>query len=140
MGRTEFLTWKRLRGEPWLAEQKQKQKLQRERNGARRSARISAPQKYLTPPTLLETPGSINYRETVSDEEELFELLQLRVLRLGFLQDGDVGVGVFPERQEILVSGLCFGGFAGDGISTGQLETGERAEQEVLHDSGMVEK
>ena len=56
MGRTEFLTWKRLRGEPWLAEQKQKQKLQRERNGARRSARISAPQKYLTPPTFLETP------------------------------------------------------------------------------------
>src|ERR1700687_69984 len=61
MGRTEFLTWKRLRGEPWLAEQKQKQKLQRERNGARRSARISAPQKYLTPPTLLETPGYRNY-------------------------------------------------------------------------------
>src|ERR1700687_3890439 len=61
MGRTEFLTWKRLRGEPWLAEQKQKQKLQRERNGARRSARISAPQKYLTPPTLLETPGYVNY-------------------------------------------------------------------------------
>ena len=26
------------------------------------------------------------------------ELLQLRVLRFGFLQDGDVGVGVFPER------------------------------------------
>jgi hypothetical protein len=26
-------------------------------------------------------------------------LLQLRVLRLGFLQDGNVGVGVFPEAQ-----------------------------------------
>jgi len=26
-------------------------------------------------------------------------LLQLRVLRLGFLQDGDVGVGVFPEGE-----------------------------------------
>jgi hypothetical protein len=25
--------------------------------------------------------------------------LQLRVFRLGFLQDGDVGVGVFPEAQ-----------------------------------------
>jgi len=25
--------------------------------------------------------------------------LQFRVLRLGFLQDGDVGVGVFPEAQ-----------------------------------------
>jgi hypothetical protein len=31
-------------------------------------------------------------------------LLQLRVLRLGFFQDGDVGVGVFPEREEIFVS------------------------------------
>src|SRR2546425_6335750 len=32
-------------------------------------------------------------------------LLQLRVLRLGFLQDGDVGVGVFPEREEIILGG-----------------------------------
>src|SRR5271170_648334 len=34
-----------------------------------------------------------------------FQLLQLRVLRLGLLQDGDVGVGVFPEGEEIFVSG-----------------------------------
>ena len=32
-------------------------------------------------------------------------LVQLRVLRLGLLQDGDVGVGVFPEREEIFVGG-----------------------------------
>jgi hypothetical protein len=32
-------------------------------------------------------------------------LLQLRVLRFGFLQDGDVGVGVFPECEEIFVGG-----------------------------------
>ena len=31
-------------------------------------------------------------------------LLQLRVFRLGFLQDGDVGVGIFPQRQKILIS------------------------------------
>jgi hypothetical protein len=31
--------------------------------------------------------------------------LQLRVLRRGFLQDKDVGVGVFPEREEVFVSG-----------------------------------
>ena len=31
--------------------------------------------------------------------------LQLGVLRLGLLQDGDVGVGVFPEREKILVGG-----------------------------------
>jgi hypothetical protein len=32
-------------------------------------------------------------------------LLQLGVLCLRLLQDGDVGVGVFPEREEILVDG-----------------------------------
>jgi hypothetical protein len=32
-------------------------------------------------------------------------LLQLRVLGLGLLQDGDIGVGIFPERKEILVGG-----------------------------------
>ena len=32
-------------------------------------------------------------------------LLQLRVLRLGLLQDGDVGVSVFPEREDIFVGG-----------------------------------
>src|SRR5262249_16256999 len=37
------------------------------------------------------------------------KLLQLRVLRLGFLQDGNVRVGVFPKGEEILISGagLC---------------------------------
>ena len=34
----------------------------------------------------------------------IFRLLQLRVLRLGFFQDGDVGVGVFPEGEEVLVT------------------------------------
>ena len=33
------------------------------------------------------------------------DLLQLCVLGLGFLQDGDVGIGVFPEGEEILVGG-----------------------------------
>jgi hypothetical protein len=32
-------------------------------------------------------------------------LLQPRIVRLGFLQDGDVGVGVFPEGEEIFVVG-----------------------------------
>jgi hypothetical protein len=32
-------------------------------------------------------------------------LLQLRVLGLRFFQDGDVGVGVFPEGEEIFVGG-----------------------------------
>src|ERR1700689_4123137 len=40
-------------------------------------------------------------------------LLQLGVLRLGFLQDGDVGVGVFPEREEVLI---CSAGFGASGF------------------------
>ena len=32
-------------------------------------------------------------------------LLQFRVLRLGFFQDGNVGIGVFPERKKLLISG-----------------------------------
>ena len=30
------------------------------------------------------------------------ELLQLRVLRFGLLQDGDVGVGVFPQGMKLV--------------------------------------
>jgi len=33
--------------------------------------------------------------------------LQLGVLGFGLLEDGDVGVGVFPEGEEILVGGEC---------------------------------
>jgi eukaryotic-like serine/threonine-protein kinase len=48
--------------------------------------------------------------------------LQLRVLRFGFLQDGDVRVGVFPEREEILIRRFGLGGVAvqGAGEAEGQ--------------------
>jgi len=39
-----------------------------------------------------------------------------------------------------LIGGFGFGGVAGNGICTSELETGERAEQEVLYDPGMIEK
>jgi hypothetical protein len=35
------------------------------------------------------------------------ESLQLGVLRFGFLQDGNFGVGIFPQREEIFVGGEC---------------------------------
>jgi hypothetical protein len=37
---------------------------------------------------------------------------QLRVLGLGLLQDGDVGVGVFPQREEVLICRAGLGGLA----------------------------
>jgi len=34
-------------------------------------------------------------------------LLQLGVLGLGFFQGGEISVGIFPEREEILVGGAA---------------------------------
>jgi hypothetical protein len=67
-------------------------------------------------------------------------LLQLRVLSLGLLQDGDVGVGVFPEREEIFVGGLGFGGVTLQSISAGETEAGECATHEVSHQSAVVDE
>ena len=47
------------------------------------------------------TPLTVDRQEEPSHKVPL----QLRILRLGLLQDGDVGVGVFPEREEIFVGG-----------------------------------
>ena len=58
-------------------------------------------------------------------------LLQLRELRLGFLQDGDVGIGVFPEREEILIGGTALVSVAGNGVSLGEIETSKCAEREI---------
>jgi hypothetical protein len=44
-------------------------------------------EKYLTTPALSE--------------------MQLRVLGFGLLQNGDVGVGVFPESEKVFVGGKC---------------------------------
>jgi hypothetical protein len=46
---------------------------------------------------------------------ERLPLLQLRALRLGFLQDGTSGQRL-PEREEILLGRLGLGGVASHGI------------------------
>jgi hypothetical protein len=52
------------------------------------------------------TPVFVNPSASSKRPKHDFHLLfQLRVLCLGFFQDGDVGVGVFPEREEIFVGG-----------------------------------
>src|SRR5207244_3765457 len=65
---------------------------------------------------------------------------QLRVLLLGFLQDGNVGVGFFPERDEVLILGTSLGRVAGANVGTGKAEMGESAQREVQHDAAMVEE
>src|ERR1700689_5332649 len=75
-------------------------------------------------------------------------LLQLGVLRLGFLQDGDVGVGVFPEREEVLIcsagfgaSGFCSRTFCGlgfEGVGAGESQAGWRPQECVSRHSAVV--
>jgi hypothetical protein len=48
--------------------------------------------------------------------------MQFRVLAFPGDEDGNVGVGVFPERQEILVSSAGFGGVALHGVGAGEAE------------------
>ena len=55
-------------------------------------------------------------------------LLQLRVLGFGFLQDGDVRVGVFPKGEEILIGSTGFGCVTADGIGAGEAPISQRAE------------
>jgi len=66
-------------------------------------------------------------------------LLQLRVLHLGLLVDGDVGVGVFPEREKILVCRAALRNVALECIGTTQLEVRQRTDRFVEHEPAMVE-
>ena len=43
-------------------------------------------------------------RHRLSPLQTRHGLLQLGVLGFGFFEDGDIGVGVLPKRQEIFVS------------------------------------
>ena len=56
-------------------------------------------------------------------------LLQLSVLSFGLLVDGDVGVGVFPEGEEVLICSFCLRGIALHGISAGELQASQCAER-----------
>jgi hypothetical protein len=49
-------------------------------------------------------------------------LLQFRVFRLGLLQDWNVGVGVFPENEEVLVGGSVFVGVIRWHLDAGTVE------------------
>ena len=53
------------------------------------------------------------------------QLLQSGVLSLGLLQDGDVGVGVFPESEGILVGRAGSGRVTVESFITGQSHKGQ---------------
>jgi hypothetical protein len=75
------------------------------------------------PPKLLATILALDRQFLVYRSSQL---LQFRVLRLGLLQDADVGIGVFPEREEILVGRTGLRGVAGEGDCAGKTQPGER--------------
>ena len=65
--------------------------------------------------------------------------LQLRVLGFGLLVDGDVGIGVFPEGEEILIRLACGGLVAHHHLRAAELQVRQRPQHEVPDDPGMVE-
>ena len=65
--------------------------------------------------------------------------MKLRILRFGSDEDGNVGVGVFPEREEILIGRLGFGGVALHGVGAGEAEMCQCADGLANYNSAMVE-
>src|SRR5260370_11567409 len=52
-------------------------------------------------------------------------ILKLRVLSLGFLQDGNVLVGVFPRGEEVLIGSASFDGVARKSKASRQAEASQ---------------
>ena len=65
--------------------------------------------------------------------------LQLRVFRFRSDEDRNVRVGVFPEREEILIGRLGLGGVALHGVGTGQSQVRQCADGIIPHHAGVVE-
>ncbi len=65
------------------------------------------------------------------------QLLQLRVLRSGLLQYGDVRIGVFPERKEVLVSSPGFGCIARYRVCAGEAEMRQHAHRFIDYNTAM---
>ena len=70
---------------------------------------------------------------------EAQQLLQLCVLGFGLLGDGDVGVRMFPQHQEILIGGPSFGLVSRQCIGPAQLQVRQCTYGISDHDSAMAE-
>jgi hypothetical protein len=66
------------------------------------------------------------------------QLLQLRVFCLRLLQDGDVGVCVFPEGEKIFVGGAGFGCVALQYVGACKAEASKRAQRAIYHDASVI--
>jgi len=70
----------------------------------------------------------------------MFRLLQLRVLRLCFLQDGNVSIGLFPEAEGVLVGILRLGRIACHREGAPELKMGQCSRDKVLYDTPMIQQ
>src|SRR5262249_54390306 len=57
-----------------------------------------------------------------------------------WLPSGNIGIGVLPEVQEILIGGLRFCRVPGDRIGARELQARQGTEREVQHDSAVIEE
>src|ERR1017187_10316770 len=67
------------------------------------------------------------------------DYLQPGVFRLGLDEDRDVGVGVFPKGEEILVGSLCPGLISRHGERSAELQVCQWADGIADHDAAMIE-
>jgi len=74
-------------------------------------------------------------RKPISDRPRL---LELGVSGLGFLEDGDIGVCVFPQGEEILIGYAALGGVARKSVGTRQAQTRQRVEGRNRIDTTVV--
>ena len=65
--------------------------------------------------------------------------MELRVFGSRVLEDGDVSVGVFPQREEIVVSRLCLRWIARQHVGSAQLQVRERTDRIADHNPSMIE-
>ena len=66
-------------------------------------------------------------------------VLQRCVFRPGHFQDGDVGVGVFPQCEVFLISGACLFGALGEMLEAGETQMSERADSRIVHNTKVVQ-
>ena len=64
--------------------------------------------------------------------------MELRILRFGLLQHWNVGVGVFPNGEEILIGGFCLGRISRERVSPAQAEMRKSSNGRVYHNPPMV--
>jgi len=71
-------------------------------------------------------------------KSETNALVEIRVLGLGLLQNGNVRIRIFPEREEILIGGFRFGLITRQCVSPTQLQMRQYADGIADHGAAVI--